>query len=332
MRESREEEYIRRMRERGYTPTLAGMDDEDIEWELNKMDGMNPFEEARPEEQPLNVKYKPADPAMVARIYRQMGRPYDASLIPERERYYLNGGWDNGDDDKDGTRTPVRKLPDFGPRNGSRIPAMLLPDFSPGQGGVKEPIWSIDPRAKGWRQGWGTEGGSVNKVRPIEYRTGRGWTGFPSSGAEYITMSFESGHDVGTNGPRADGAISNPYAGGYANGGAEGDMLFEVTGVKPMEVGKNANQDPPSDIKLWADEKPDWNNLQPKMKDTTILPEASPKLWHLEGLGVDINLDDYTAEERAKIEEMARKRYKEVLWHKGTGWHLHVGNPIVEGE
>lgn len=46
-RESREEEYLRRMRERGYTPTLNGMDDEDIKWELAKMDGRNPWEEAR---------------------------------------------------------------------------------------------------------------------------------------------------------------------------------------------------------------------------------------------------------------------------------------------
>lgn len=58
------------------------------------------------------------------------------------------------------------------------------------------------------------------------------------------------------------------------------------------------------------------------------LPEASPKSWHLEGLAVDINLDDFTPEERARIEEMARNRFGEVLWHKGTGWHLHVGNPL----
>lgn len=29
---AREEEYVRRMRERGYQDSLRGMDDEDIEW------------------------------------------------------------------------------------------------------------------------------------------------------------------------------------------------------------------------------------------------------------------------------------------------------------
>jgi hypothetical protein len=149
---------------------------------------------------------------------------------------------------------------------------------------------------------------------------------------------------------------------GYGDGGAYGDMLFEVTGVKPMVLGKNATQDPPPDIKLWAYENPDWKNLQPKMKDRTVtfirdinkefgtnktpwitsgyrtpehnatLQGASSNSWHLKGMGVDINLDDYTAEERAKIEEMARKHFKEVLWHKGTGWHLHIADPIVKEE
>jgi hypothetical protein len=86
------------------------MDDDDIEWELDKMDGKNPLQEPRPAERPLNPTYLPADPAMVARIYRQMGRPYDASLIPEKERYYLNGGWDDGEDDDD-PRQKLRPLP-----------------------------------------------------------------------------------------------------------------------------------------------------------------------------------------------------------------------------
>jgi len=173
MRESREEEYIRRMRERGYTPTLAGMDDEDIEWELNKMDGMDPFGERRPAERLLNPRYKPADPAMVARIYRQMGRPYDASLIPERERHYLNGGWDDGDKDGYRAENPVRKMPYFGARSGVRTPDTLLPSFGPQQGGAKGLYWSIDPLAKGWRPGWGTEGGPADNVRTMEYQPGR---------------------------------------------------------------------------------------------------------------------------------------------------------------
>jgi len=35
---TREEEYLRRMKALGYEPSLAGMDDGDIEWELGKME------------------------------------------------------------------------------------------------------------------------------------------------------------------------------------------------------------------------------------------------------------------------------------------------------
>ncbi len=77
MRESREEEYIRRMRERGYTPTLAGMDDEDIEWELNKMDGMDPFGGTRPVEQALNPERQGVDRDFAERIFRMFARPFD---------------------------------------------------------------------------------------------------------------------------------------------------------------------------------------------------------------------------------------------------------------
>ncbi len=157
-RESREEEYIRRMRERGYVPTLAGMDDDDIEWELDKMDGKNPLEETRPAEQPLNPTYRPADPAMVARIYRQMGRPYDASLIPERERYYLNG-WDNGEEE-DGRDTPVERWPQ------GRSP---LPQ-------VREhlPVEPFDPWKNVWKLDWGPEGRPPERPRPrTEYQPGQ---------------------------------------------------------------------------------------------------------------------------------------------------------------
>ncbi len=205
MRESREEEYIRRMRQRGYTPTLAGMDDDDIEWELAKMDGMDPFGGTRPAEQPLNPTYRPADPAMVARIYRQMGRPYDASLISREEKYYLNGGWDNGEDDKDGTENPVTNLPDFEPRNGSRNRDTLLPDFRPQQGGEQGPIWSIDPRTKGWRPALGIEGGPVKKPwQPEKYLDGvqlasaaipyGGFAGL--GGGDKSTLAKTSGKDI----------------------------------------------------------------------------------------------------------------------------------------
>ena len=43
---NREEEYLRRMKELGYEPSLAGMDDDDIEWELSKMEGADRRREA----------------------------------------------------------------------------------------------------------------------------------------------------------------------------------------------------------------------------------------------------------------------------------------------
>ncbi len=171
-RESREEEYIRRMRERGYEPTLAGMDDDDIEWELDKMDGKNPLQEPQPA-QPLNPTYRPADPAMVARIYRQMGRPYDASLIPEKERYYLNG-WDNGeDDDRD---TLVEKWP----QGKSPLP----------QGREHRPGEPFDPWKNVWKLDWGPEGSPADRPRP---RTGYqpGWDGV----TRVRTMEFRPGRD-----------------------------------------------------------------------------------------------------------------------------------------
>ena len=35
---TREEEFLRRVKALGYEPSLRGMDDEDIEWELSKME------------------------------------------------------------------------------------------------------------------------------------------------------------------------------------------------------------------------------------------------------------------------------------------------------
>ena len=54
--ESREEEYLRRMRALGYEPSLAGMDDDDIDWELQRMDGGKREERS---EQPLYTTYRP---------------------------------------------------------------------------------------------------------------------------------------------------------------------------------------------------------------------------------------------------------------------------------
>jgi hypothetical protein len=221
------------MREPGYTPTLAGMDDDDIEWELNKMDGMDPFGEPRPAGRPLNPTYRPADPAMVARIYRLMGRPYDASLIPERERHYLNGGWDDGEEDGYGAESPIRKMPDFGPRiapgdpikkllpdfglkSGPGDPVMKLLDYSPEQGGAKGSYWSIDPRAKGWRPGWGTDGGQADKVRTMEHRYGLEGTGYPGYGSVKNALGYGAG---GTDAAAGAQAVSyNMAKGGEVEG------------------------------------------------------------------------------------------------------------------
>jgi len=215
------------MREPGYTPTLAGMDDDDIEWELNKMDGMDPFGEPRPAGRPLNPTYRPADPAMVARIYRLMGRPYDASLIPERERHYLNGGWDNRDEDGYRAENPVRKMPDFGARSGVRTPDTLLPGFGPQQGGAKGPYWSIDPLAKGRRPGWGTEGGPADNVRTMEYRYGRDGTGFPGHRSVRNAMGYGAGGNGATTGVQA---VSHNMPGGDGEGVARAGVGGKVLG------------------------------------------------------------------------------------------------------
>jgi hypothetical protein len=111
----RVEEYIRRMKARGYEPTLMGMDDDDIEYELRKMDEAERRREA--EQQPVRTVYRPVDPGLKARILRMFGQPYDKSAIPKGQEFYLNG-WDNGDDDDlfTGKNSWVEAAP---PRNGA---------------------------------------------------------------------------------------------------------------------------------------------------------------------------------------------------------------------
>jgi len=91
--------------------------------------------------QPLRTVYRPVDPGLAARIFRQMGRPYDPKAISPKESYYFNG-WDAGDDDEDGAEEPATLLPDFGQR----------------QGGAKEADKEISPWAKAWQPDW-DEGG-----------------------------------------------------------------------------------------------------------------------------------------------------------------------------
>jgi murein DD-endopeptidase MepM/ murein hydrolase activator NlpD len=175
-RESREEEYIRRMRERGYTPTLAGMDDDDIEWELAKMDGRNPLQEARPAERPLNPRYKPVDPGLQARILRMFGQPYDKSAIDPNEAHYLNG-WDNGDDGDEETKPQSRPSQ---PRPGEQSPAE---QFNPWKN-----LWKLD---------WGQEGSPADKSRPPEPLMGKN----PGPGVvPYASMGNNGGGLVGGQG------------------------------------------------------------------------------------------------------------------------------------
>ncbi len=94
---SREEEYLRRMRALGYQDSLAGMGDDDIEWELSKMEEAERRRETPP--QPLRTVYRPVDPGLKARILRQFGQPYDESAIPKGQEFYLNG-WDNGEEEE----------------------------------------------------------------------------------------------------------------------------------------------------------------------------------------------------------------------------------------
>ncbi len=131
----------------GAKDIMDGMDDQDVKDALEAMDRRS----ARQQEEWQYPRYKPADPAMVARIYRQMGRPYDASLIPEEEKHYLNG-WDNGDDDDPPQAQPARNL------------------FQPSRGGGRR---TDQP----WKLNWGEKGNMFGAgVQPMSAKTsGTNW-------------------------------------------------------------------------------------------------------------------------------------------------------------
>ncbi len=113
---TREEEYLRRMKALGYEPDLRGMDDEDIEWELSKMEKNDRRRETE-WQQPLQTVYRPVDPGLKARILRMFGQPHDESMIPEGQKFYLNG-WDNGEDDEYTTQETKSKLNYYSPTGG----------------------------------------------------------------------------------------------------------------------------------------------------------------------------------------------------------------------
>ncbi len=187
-----DEEYRRRMRARGYEPTMDGMDDQDVKDALEGMDRRNA---ARQQGEWQYPRYKQPDPGFVARIMRMFGQPYDKSAIDPKEAHYLNG-WDNGDDNDDDDAPPAKPVQNL---------------FQPSRGGGRQ----TDGQ---WKLNWsGTTNVLGAQPQAFQYRprqdvpmaTGRGKSGRPSFGP--------SGHDVGVH---MKGGDNNPYAGGYVDGGA----------------------------------------------------------------------------------------------------------------
>ena len=220
---SREEEYLRRLKALGYEPSLAGMDDEDIEWELERMDRGR---QEAPSPPPVRTVYRPVDPGLAARIFRQMGRPYDASAIPKGQAFYLNG-WDNGEDDGEGG-------------GGAGGPAFKLPDIAaPGKGEGTQFAWGPDPWAKAWRPDWGPGG---NPLRAMEDRPRSGMMR-PSRGDAIRPLSYTmGGNDVNTGGQGTNTAAANRHAGWYAEGGAYENMTLPEGAQQP--VGEGAGMKP----------------------------------------------------------------------------------------
>jgi len=48
----------------------------------------------------VRTVYRPVDPGLAARIFRQMGQPYDPQAISPKQSFYLNG-WDDGEGEED---------------------------------------------------------------------------------------------------------------------------------------------------------------------------------------------------------------------------------------
>ncbi len=142
---SRKQEYLKRMKALGYEPSLVGMDDDDIEWELSKMEEAERRRTAQPP--PLRTVYRPVDPGLAARLLRMFGQPYDKSAIPKGQEFYLNG-WDDGEDDG-----LEENLPDIKPPEEKARPAF---DYNP---------W-----ARAWRPDWGPGGNPLLAPKPWPVR------------------------------------------------------------------------------------------------------------------------------------------------------------------
>ncbi len=131
---------------------------------------------------------------MVARIYRQMGRPYDASLIPEEEKHYLNG-WDNGDDDDEEDINDPRK---------NLRPLKKWP-----------PVEPFDPFKNVWKLDWGPEGSPANKPRTLEYRPKRDGTIFPGYGSVKNALNYRPGIADATTGVQTFAGAADGIEGAF---------------------------------------------------------------------------------------------------------------------
>jgi hypothetical protein len=181
---TREEEYLRRMKALGYEPDLRGMDDDDIEWELSKMEESDRRREVQlqPQQQPLRTIYRPVDPGLKARILRQFGQPYDESAIPKGQEFYLNG-WDNGEDEV----TPqVKSLVPQGREKKSDITA---PDF--------------DPWKNAWKLDWGKDGNILAEPRTPDYPMKQDDTIFSGQEKPYTPLSYTQGVNDASTGIKA---------------------------------------------------------------------------------------------------------------------------------
>ena len=230
---NREEEYLRRMKALGYEPSLRGMNDEDIEWELSKMEEAD----RRQPQQPLRTVYRPVDPGLKARILRMFGQPYDESAIPKGQEFYLNG-WDNGEDEEEWPALKPEPRVPTAPGSRTMKPDLHGITYDPETG-------KITPNENG---GFEIKGWELPGERPF-WKNGADIFS-PSRGGTYRPLSYTAdGNDVNTGRRGMNTAAANPYAGGYADGGAYGDMTLpqgerqkpgnNVTGGGAKDAGTN---------------------------------------------------------------------------------------------
>jgi GH24 family phage-related lysozyme (muramidase) len=189
---------------------MDGMDDQDIKDALEAMDRRNA---ARQREEWQIPRYKPVDPGLQARILRMFGQPYDKSAIDPKEAYYLNGGWDDGDEGDGGTKPQSRPLPQ---RPAEQSPA--------------EPF---DPWKNVWKLDWGPEGSPADKPQTPQPLPG-GYAGpgiFPNNNGIVNALARPSGFLAATPLGLAKPGLENAKP---------GDLVFGRDGVIRRAADENA--------------------------------------------------------------------------------------------